>query len=105
MPRSEMSPWVVFNPTMPQHAAGTRTEPAVSVPKLTSARPTAVATAEPQEEPPGITRCHLLSGLLGVPKYSFIPEGVTANSLRFVFPTMLTPRCRAIARHGASWFA
>src|ERR1700704_4449040 len=87
---------------MPQQAAGTRMEPAVSVPKATSAIPLATATAEPLDEPPGIILLLLLKGLLGVPKKSLIPEGATANSLRFVFPTICTFRRRAIARHCAS---
>jgi hypothetical protein len=61
-----MSPNVVFKPEMPQQAAGTRMEPAVSVPSATSARLSATATAEPLEEPPG-TRS-LATGLIGVPK-------------------------------------
>src|SRR5580692_4767331 len=96
-----MRPKVVFKPTTPQQAAGTRIEPAVSVPKATSALPLATATADPLDEPPGMSLC-LLSGFFGVLKYSFKPEGATANSLRFVFPTIRTFRVRAIARQAAS---
>ena len=39
---------------MPLHAAGTRPEPAVSVPRARSTSPAATATAEPELEPPGI---------------------------------------------------
>ena len=48
------SPLVGFSPTMLLNAAGTRPEPAVSVPsaKLTSPAPT--ATPEPELDPPGI---------------------------------------------------
>jgi hypothetical protein len=64
-----MSPKVVFKPTTPQQAAGTRTEPAESVPKEISALPSATATAEPLDEPPGINlRQDLLNGSFGVPK-------------------------------------
>ena len=98
-------PCVVFNPTTPHQAAGTRIEPAVSVPKATSAIPLATATAEPQLEPPGSSLRELLSGLAGVPKYSLKPEGATANSLKFALPTIWTLRCRAIARHEASFSA
>src|SRR6266571_3871767 len=58
-------PKVVFKPAMPQQAAGTRTEPAVSVPKATSAVPSATATADPLDEPPGMNPC--LKGFFGVP--------------------------------------
>src|SRR6516225_2091977 len=87
-PWSGTSPNVVFSPTTPQQAAGTRIEPAVSVPKATSANPLCTATAEPLDEPPGINFLFLLKGLLGVPKKSLTPDGATANSLRFVFPTI-----------------
>src|SRR5437879_13759959 len=46
-------PKVVFKPTTPQQAAGTRIEPAVSVPNETSASSFATATADPLDEPPG----------------------------------------------------
>src|SRR5450432_177000 len=104
-PSVETKPWVVFKPTTPQQAAGTRIEPAVSVPKATSAIPLATATADPHEEPPGISFRQPLSGLVGVPKYSLKPEGATANSLMFVLPTNCTFRSREMARHGASFSA
>src|SRR4026208_974887 len=104
-PSMGTNPGVVFNPTTPHQAAGTRIEPAVSVPKATSAIPLATAPAEPQLEPPGSSLCELLSGLAGVPKYSLKPEGATANSLKFALPTIWTLRCRAIARHEASFSA
>src|SRR3954466_15360796 len=103
MPLIEMRPKVVFRPTIPQQAAGTRIDPAVSVPKATSASPFATATALPDDDPPGIRI--RLSGFLGAPKYSFMPEGATANSVMFVLPTTTTLRRCAIARHGASAFA
>ena len=52
-PYRETRPYVGFRPTMPQNAAGQRTEPPVSVPRARSARPDATAAAEPPEEPPG----------------------------------------------------
>src|ERR1700756_1229582 len=104
-PRNETKPWVVFSPTMPQQAAGTRMEPAVSVPKATSATPLCTATALPDEEPPGIRFRNLLVRFLGIPKYSFIPVTPTANSSRFVLPTTTTPFSRAIAIQAASLVA
>ena len=41
-----------FSPTMLLKAAGTRPEPAVSVPSAKLASPGATATAEPELEPP-----------------------------------------------------
>src|SRR5580692_4056275 len=97
-----MRPYVVFNPTIPQQAAGNRIDPAVSVPKATSAIPLWTATALPDEEPPGIRFSLRLSRFLGIPKYSFIPVTPTANSSRLVFPTTSTSLFRAIAIQAAS---
>ena len=46
------TPMVGLMPTMPCNPAGTRPEPAVSVPMAMSASPVATATAEPELEPP-----------------------------------------------------
>jgi hypothetical protein len=56
---------------MPQHAAGMRIDPPVSVPYAMSASSAATAVAEPLEEPPGTRRGS--SGLTGVPKALLIP--------------------------------
>src|SRR3954454_14247778 len=45
-------PGVGLSPTIPLNAAGTRPEPAVSVPRARSAMPSATATAEPELDPP-----------------------------------------------------
>jgi len=47
---------VGLKPTMPQSAAGMRTEPPVSVPIATTAPPSLTDTAAPDEDPPGISR-------------------------------------------------
>jgi hypothetical protein len=54
-----------LNPTIPQNAAGARTEPPVSEPIAISHIPSATATAPPEDEPPG-TRVRS-AGLPGVP--------------------------------------
>ena len=74
---------------MPQQAAGMRTEPPVSVPRATSASPSATTTAEPLEEPPG-TRAGS-SGLTGVPVCSLTPSANQHSSLRLVLPMMRPP--------------
>ena len=58
-------PCVGLNPHSPQYDAGTRTEPAVSVPSATSAYPAATATALPEDDPPGT--CPTAAGFIGVP--------------------------------------
>src|SRR5437016_10411350 len=102
-PSIGIKPYVVFKPTTPQQAAGTRIEPAVSVPNAMSAIPDATAMAFPDEDPPGIR--FRFNGFSGVPKYSFMPDGEIANSVMFVLPTIWTLRRRAIARHAASFSA
>jgi hypothetical protein len=54
MPRVLSKPRVGFSPTMLLKAAGTRPEPAVSVPSAKLTSPAATATAEPELEPPGM---------------------------------------------------
>src|SRR5215469_6659771 len=58
-------PYVGFRPTTPQHAAGRRIEPPVSLPSAKSTSRAATATADPLEDPPG-TRAGA-RGLTGVP--------------------------------------
>jgi hypothetical protein len=58
-------PSVGFKPTMLLKAAGTRPEPAVSVPSEKLTCPAATATAEPELEPPGMNDAS--NGFLGTP--------------------------------------
>ena len=102
-----MRPWVVLRPAVPQQAEGTRTDPPVSLPKATSASSPPTATAEPLDEPPGMSRAS--SGLTGVPKARLIPVAPNASSWRFAFPTMRTAPAFSAARvpamQAASWAA
>ncbi len=65
------TPWVLkrpplgLRPTRLLKAAGTRPEPAVSVPSAKLASPTATATAEPELDPPLMKRAS--NGLRGTP--------------------------------------
>jgi hypothetical protein len=52
-PRRLTAPKLGLKPTTPQHAAGTRTEPPVSVPIAATAAPLATAAADPLDDPPG----------------------------------------------------
>jgi hypothetical protein len=58
-----------LKPTTPQHAAGRRIDPALSVPSAASQSPAASAAPEPPLEPPGIRLGS--SGLTTSPKCSF----------------------------------
>ncbi len=51
-PVQGIRPRVGLTPTIPLRAAGTRPDPAVSVPRARSTRPSATATAEPELDPP-----------------------------------------------------
>lgn len=52
-PAAETTPSVGFSPAIPFSAAGTRPDPAVSVPRAKGTIPRATATADPEDEPPG----------------------------------------------------
>ena len=64
-PAVEISPRLGFNPTMLLSMAGTRPEPAVSVPSASGTRPADTATADPELDPPGIRSPRI--GLFGMP--------------------------------------
>src|SRR5207247_1879484 len=77
-----MRPAVTLRPTMPHHAAGSRTEPPVSVPMATGARPAATATPEPLDEPPGVRCTDRSHGFHGVPRCALVPTTSTGDSAR-----------------------
>ena len=52
MPDMLTRPLVGFSPTMLLNPAGTRPEPAVSVPSENETSPAPTATAEPDDDPP-----------------------------------------------------
>ena len=64
-PAVEISPRLGFSPTMLLSIAGTRPEPAVSVPNASGTSPLDTATAEPELDPPGMRSPRI--GLLGMP--------------------------------------
>ena len=76
-PVAEIAPIVGFSPTMLPNAAGTRPDPAVSVPSAKSTIPAATATPEPDDDPPGT--CAALNTLRGVPYGLRTPTSPVAN--------------------------
>jgi hypothetical protein len=64
-PAVEINPRLGFSPTMLLSIAGTRPEPAVSVPSASGTSPADTATAEPELEPPGIRSAR--TALRGMP--------------------------------------
>ncbi len=95
-----MTPRVGLTPTMPFRAAGTRPEPAVSVPRAKSTRPSATATADPALEPPEIFAG---SHALRTAPYGLrVPTRPVANWSRLVLPITTAPALRSRATQVAS---
>ena len=85
---------------MPFSAAGTRPEPAVSVPSENGTSPSATATADPELEPPGTSRASRAFG--GVPYGERVPTRPVANWSRLALPTTIAPGARSAATTAAS---
>src|SRR5690606_16409432 len=88
-PRVGSQPRVGFRPTTPQNIAGTRPEPAVSVPSAASIAPDATAAADPLDDPPA-TRPGA-TGLSTTPYGLRVPTRPVANWSRAVLPTTTAP--------------
>ena len=67
-------PTVVFRPVTPHQAAGSRTEPPVSVPMAQGTSRAATATPEPLLDPPGVRASAASHGLCGVPRCWLVPQ-------------------------------
>ena len=85
---------------MPLKAAGTRPEPAVSVPRAKSTMPSATATAEPELEPPLMRDGSW--ALRTAPYGERVPTRPVANWSRLVVPRTRAPASRRRATTGAS---
>ena len=83
---------------MPQNAAGIRIEQPKSVPCAIGTMPVATATAEPPEEPAGLSAG--FQGLRVAPKIAFTVLAPVANSGVLVFATTMAPA--ALSRRTAS---
>ena len=93
-------PKLGFSPTLPQKAAGMRTDPAPSVPTLSGPRPAATAAAVPPEDPPGVrVGSH---GLRVMPVSSELVSPLQPNSGVVVLPIRTAPASRSRAVAGAS---
>ena len=93
-------PGVGLSPTIPLNAAGTRPEPAVSVPSARSTSPSATATAEPELDPP---ETYAGSTALRTAPYGLrVPTSPVANWSRLVVPSTSAPAARSRATTGAS---
>ena len=88
-PRVEISPRVGLTPTSPLNAAGTRPEPAVSVPRASGTTPAATATALPLLDPP--LTCAGCPTAVGLPNGLRVPTSPVANWSMFVLATGTAP--------------
>ena len=89
MPYLETLPYVGFSPTTPQHDAGWRIEPPVSVPTDAAHSPAATLAAEPPLEPPG-TRS-MSHGFFVTTNAEFSVDEPMANSSILFFPKITAP--------------
>ena len=89
-------------PTTPHMAAGMRSEPPVSDPVQTGSMSQARATAEPPEEPPGLSAG--LNGLPVAPHTGLRELAPAPNSGTLVLATMMAPALRTSATMAASAF-
>ena len=85
----ETRPRVGLQPTIPFIAAGTRPDPAVSVPSAKETSPAATATADPELDPPETSRPP--KTLSQAPNGERTPVSPVANWSRLVFPTRIPP--------------
>ena len=76
-------------PTMPQNAAGTRTEPPKSVPCASGSMPVATDTADPPDEPAGLSAG--FHGFLVAPNTALTVLAPAANSGVLVFASTMAP--------------
>jgi len=88
-PSSGAVPTRGLSPTTPQHAAGMRTEPPVSVPSASETKPAATAAALPLLEPPVMRPGS--RGLCASPQCALCPVTPHANSSALALPTTIAP--------------
>ncbi len=93
-------PYVGLKPTAPQNAAGTRIEPAPSVPTWRGPHPAPASAPAPADDPPDVRPC--IQGLCVEPVSGLSPTAVHPCSGRVVVPTMIAPAARMRATSGAS---
>ena len=93
-------PKLGFSPTLPQNAAGMRTDPAPSVPTPIGPHPAATAAAVPPDEPPDVfVGSH---GLRVIPVSAELVSPLQPNSGVVVLPMSTAPASRRRAVAGAS---
>jgi hypothetical protein len=89
VPRLLSNPRVGFHPISSWNAAGTRPEPAVSVPKEKAHKPAATEEALPELDPPG--RNSASTAFRATPYGLRVPTRPVANWSRFAFAIGIAP--------------
>ena len=84
-----VKPGVGRMPTMPQNAAGMRIEQPKSVPCASGTMPVATATAEPPDDPAGVSAG--FHGLRVAPNSALLVFAPVANSGMLVLPSTIAP--------------
>src|SRR5712691_13377179 len=82
-------PYVGLSPTIPQHAAGSRMEPPVSVPSAPRTSPAATAAPDPLLDPP--ETCPARHGFCTSPECGLSPNGPVASSDMLSLPSVTAP--------------
>src|SRR5580658_9851493 len=93
MPVVENQPRVGFRPTILLKPAGTRPEPAVSVPRANGTNPRATTEADPELEPPLMYSGRKVFGT--IPYGERVPTRPVANWSRLVLPATMAPASRS----------
>ena len=100
MPAPETRPTVGRSPARPHRAAGTRTEPPVSVPMAAGTRPAATTTPEPPLLPPGMRDAS--QGLCAAPVTLLLVVMPKASSCMLALPAISAPAARRRRTSSAS---
>jgi len=98
-PVLEKLPIVGLKPTTLPNIAGTRPDPAVSVPSANGTIPAATAQAEPDDDPPGTNAAS--NTLRGTPYGERTPLKPVANWSRLVLPSSRAPAASNRSTTGA----
>src|SRR5262249_22977691 len=94
-------PYVGFKPTTPQHAAGSRIDPPVSLPTAPMQSAAAPAAPEPLDEPPDT--CPSRHGFPTCPWCALSPKGPIASSVMLSLPSVTAPAATRRLAAVQSW--
>ena len=93
-------PWVGFSDARPQWEAGSRTEPAISVPTETNPAPAATEAPAPADDPPVFQASP--QGLRVMPCSELMPDAIRPQSGMVVLAKITAPASRSAIAGGES---